>query len=462
MLTTNQAAPNSDARKHQPADSRLSSGIRLSIMAITLTMTLLLASCRSVLMATPAVVSVGSIDPFELVLEERQNSQAPVFIASARKPSGKNDPARFYTTKRSREVCLGRAVVGIGPGMSWDELTAESLVDKRKKNPSVKLDSYEEYGPLWSTFWPPDYKFNPNWRAPDIDHAPGDRFVEEINDMLSSSGYKQITIYVHGFNTTFEKNTIMAGEFWHFMGRDGVMLSFDWASEGSVFTYQVDKANANFAIRQLRRLLEFLAENTSVEEINILAHSAGNPVVIETLRQISLMHYDLDDEEARRRSSIGRVVLAAPDMDLDTAISAGIDGAGRVTQGLVIYASRADKALKFASGIFNDVRLGNSIGKLTDEERDMLIKNNAPWIDVTRAQKQASSFLGHSYYHQNPWVSSDVMLFLRFGATAEERGLVRDMETGFLQFPDDYEENLPEMAENLMTKYSKTEHPESH
>ena len=44
-------------------------------------------------------------------------------------------------------------------------------------------------------------------------------------------------------------------------------------------------------------------------------------------------------------------------------------------------------------------------------------------------------------------------LFLGLGATAEERGRVRDMETGFLVFPDDYEEQLPEIVDRLRAKY---------
>jgi hypothetical protein len=164
-------------------------------------------------------------------------------------------------------------------------------------------------------------------------------------------------------------------------------------------------------------------------------------------------HYDLDNEEARRRTKIGRVILAAPDMDLDTALSAGVDGAGRIAQGFIIYASRKDKALGFSGNIFGNVRLGRSIGKLSDDERDALIKNDTQWIDVTNAQERKSTWLGHSYFHDNPWVSSDLMIFLRFGATAEERGLVRDMETGFLTFPDDYEEQLPEIVHQLLLKY---------
>ncbi len=237
------------------------------------------------------------------------------------------------------------------------------------------------------------------------------------------------------------------------MSRDEVMISFDWPSKGSMFSYEVDKANATFAIRQFRVLLEFLAENTSVERINIIAHSAGNPIAVEALRQLSLKYYDLDNEEAQRRTKIGRVILAAPDMDLDTALSAAVDGAGRVTEGFIVYASSRDKALDFSSGIFGSVRLGRSIGKLTEDERAALIMNDTQWIDVAEAEKHSSTWLGHSYFHDNPWVSSDLMLFLRLGATAEERGLVRDMDTGFLVFPDDYEEQLPQIAERLLAKY---------
>ncbi len=412
-----------------------------------------LTGCTRVLMKTPAVIAEGGVDPFEYVLAERQSTDATVFVASARTVSGSTDPARFYSTERSREVRLGRAIVRIGDGMSWEELTAASRARTRRDNPTVALASYEEFGPLWSSAWPPEYRFNPDWVAPATDREPADRFVEAVESMLADSRRRQITVYVHGFNTKFANNVMMAGEFYHYMNRDEVMISFDWASKGDLFSYQVDKANAEFAVRQFRCLLEFLAEDTSAERINIVAHSAGNPIVVEALRQISLRYHDLSNDEARRRSKIGRVVLAAPDMDFETCLSAGVDGATRVTQGWTVYASRKDKALSFSGGIFGDVRVGNSIGKLSEYERDGLIRNKGQWIDVTAAQRRAPSFLGHSYYHQNPWVSSDVLLYLRTGASGEERGLVRDLETGFLTFPADYEEQLPEIVDRLRQKY---------
>ena len=88
------------------------------------------------------------------------------------------------------------------------------------------------------------------------------------------------------------------------------------------------------------------------------------------------------------------------------ALSARVDGVVRVTQSLAVYASRGDKALSFSSYIFGDVRLGSSIGKLTDDERKAMIANKTQVIDVSAARRRGASFLGHSYYHQNLWVSS--------------------------------------------------------
>jgi esterase/lipase superfamily enzyme len=414
---------------------------------------LVTTGCGMVLMKTPAAVSSGKLDPFARVIPERQNSEAPVFVASARAVSGKSEPLIFYTNDRSRELRLGLAKVQIGPGMTWTDLMRESRAAERQHHPPLAVTAYEEFGPLWSTLWPPDLRFHRDWDPADADREPARRFVAAVEAMLRDNRQRQITIYVHGFNTQFGENLMLAGEFWHYMARDDVMISFDWASRGSLFSYQVDKANAEFAARQLRRLLEFLAASTSASRIDIIGHSAGCVAVVEALHQLSLMFYDLDGKEAQRHSRIGRVVLAAPDMDLGQALSARVDGAFRLTAGWAVYASRGDRALGFSSNIFGDVRLGSSIGKLKDDERAAMINNGVQMIDVTPAQRWASSFLGHSYYHQNLWVSSDVMLFLEVGATAEERGLVRDPKTGFLTFPDGYLQQLPEIIDRLSKKY---------
>ncbi len=413
---------------------------------------------RQHLMKTPVIVAAGGVDPFAKVGPENRTQSFPVLVVSGRTPSGSATPGKFYTGQRSRTLRLGVATMTIGPGLNWAELVEQSKAERRDEDPEIRFDAYREYGILWSSI-PPTMMAED---AAEPDRAPAADFVAAIEQMLDKSRRNEITIYVHGFNTKFDLNLGIAAEFWHYMGRDGAMISFDWPSEASLFAYQADKANAAYSTRQFRTLLEFLAENTSATRINILAHSAGGPVVMESLRDLSLMNRDKSEAELRAACRIGRVVLAAPDMDLLSALNAGFDGAGRVPESFSIYASTADKALLLSSAIFRADRLGSSVNRLTPDERAALRRAPTQAIDVTSAEERSGTFLGHSYYHQNPWVSSDVALSLAFSASPTERGLVRDEKSAFWTFPDTYGDNIVDVARALLARSARAQSDPHH
>lgn len=428
---------------------------RIVLLCASLLVGVVLCGCgKDTLMATPAVVATGVTDPYAFTPEAFRTTTTPVFVAAPRMLSARpRGPGDVYTNERSPQVRLGRATVEIGAGMTWEELAAESVAADRDRNPEVVLTAYEDYGTLWNSHPTPDFGFSRDHDFAEVDRTASRRWIGEINERIDASRRKQIYIYVHGFNTKFDKNTRLCAEFLHYMARDGVMISFDWPSRGSVFSYQADKANSEVAIRQFRNLLEVLAAESNATRINIIAHSAGTGIVVEALRDTSLRYFDLAAEDARSRTKLGRVVLAAPDMDFWVALSAGMDGVRRITEGIVVYASRQDRALDLSGRIFGEVRLGNAIGRLPPRVVEEMIRSESGWVDVSGAKKRYPSFLGHSYYHQNPMVSSDIMLYLFVGATPEERGLVRDTETGFLAFPDDYEERLPEILRHIIETY---------
>ncbi len=407
------------------------------------------------LMPTPSVIADGHVDPFRDTADAVKTNDTPVFVVSAREPrtTGNITPARYYTNDRTTRLRLGKATVRIGEEDSWEELAEASRQKRRSSSPIIRLRAFEEYGVLWSSVPPPNLGFDRDWTAPDADRSPADQFVADIEQQFELTQTNRIYIFVHGFNTSYTDNIGLAAEFWHYLGRHGVMINFSWPSKHSVFSYQEDKANAAYATRQFRKLLEFLAAETSVSSINLIAHSAGNPVVVESLRDLRLIHYNLSREELRRRVKIGRVVLAAPDMDLLQAINASMDGFDECAEHVAMYASTSDKALGFASMIFGDTRLGASVERLTPEEREALrVSTHFEAIDVSLAQKRHSSFLGHSYFHQNPWVSSDLGIFLRDGRYAEDRGLVFNEESAFWEFPKNYTEVMEKAAESMTTQ----------
>lgn len=437
----------------------------LRILPVLIAAVLLGSGCssRQYLMPTPTVIAEGAHDPFALTTAAEQRSTTPVFVVSGREPSGRMSPARFYSNDRSRVLRLGRAELEIGAGMTWPELVDASRDPRRSTGTPIEFASFEEYGVLWASVPPPDLGFTRDWTAPDSSREPASAFAEAINDQLLSTGSDDAYIFVHGFNTDYTKNLGIAAEIWHYSGRRGAMLSFAWPSEHSVFAYQADKANAAYATRQLREFLRFLVEHTDVGRINIVAHSAGNPIVVEAMRDLRLMHYQADQASLQSTTRIGRVVLAAPDMDLLRAINATLDGFDECAESVVMYASTRDTALSLSSMIFSDTRLGASVKRLSPEEQQALRSvQSFEAVDVSRAQKKHSTFLGHSYYHQNPWVSSDIGLYLTLGLTASERGLERDEKTGFWVFPPDYESRLQEHELGARSAQRENQHEQAH
>ena len=69
-------------------------------------------------------------------------------------------------------------------------------------------------------------------------------FFDDIDAALARSVDKDLVIYVHGANTTFERAAAQAAQYRHFTGRNSVVLVFGWPSQGTLLRYSRDVANA--------------------------------------------------------------------------------------------------------------------------------------------------------------------------------------------------------------------------
>ncbi len=87
---------------------------------------------------------------------------------------------------------------------------------------------------------------------------------------------------------------------------------FTWPSKGSVLAYGYDRESTNFSRNGLEGLLRDLAKDPNVGEVTVLAHSMGNWLTLESLRQMAI-------RDRRVAPKIRNVILAAPDVDMDLA-----------------------------------------------------------------------------------------------------------------------------------------------
>lgn len=161
-------------------------------------------------------------------------------------------------------------------------------------------------------------------------------------------------IFTHGFNTRFDQAAVRYAQIIEDTHFDGRPILFSWPSEGSPTGYGYDKDSANYSRDALQQLIDGLAEEKSLERIDIFAHSMGTWLTMETLRQMALSK----DKAALDR--IGTIILAAPDIDFDvfrTQVSQLGPLAGRIK----VYVSADDRALQLSRRLFGGkIRAGET------------------------------------------------------------------------------------------------------
>jgi len=241
---------------------------------------------------------------------------------------------------------------------------------------------------------------------------------------------KEVFIYVHGYGNTFEDAVFAGGEFWHFLGREGVPIVYTWpAGYPGLFGYNYDRESGEFTVLHLKQMLSLVSEMPEVKALHVVAHSRGSDVVTAAVRELFIYARGAGVHPLERYK-IRNLVLAAADLDLEVAQQRLVGelvayGVGHWT----IYYSPADKALSLAEMLFASPagRLGveDAVVHYSAEEREGL-SSRANISSMIRFGGGESDKYGHSYFRTNPEVSSDLILLLRyeFAPGTPERPLV--------------------------------------
>jgi esterase/lipase superfamily enzyme len=205
-------------------------------------------------------------------------------------------------------------------------------------------------------------------------------FVAALNRQLLKRppGQRSVFVFVHGFNTRFPEALYRMVQLIHDSRLPQVPLLFTWASGGNVTDYLYDTNSATIARDGLERTLRTLAASRA-EKINILAHSMGNWVLTETMRQIRISGRPLP------QSKIGIVAMAAPDLDIDV-FRAQMERMGKPQKPFVILVSKDDRALQASNLIAGG---SGRLGSYQDEEE--LAKLGAVVIDLTDVKSSDSA-----------------------------------------------------------------------
>jgi esterase/lipase superfamily enzyme len=154
---------------------------------------------------------------------------------------------------------------------------------------------------------------------------------------------------------------------------------------------------------------------------------------------MALIHQHETQAEVSSTTRLGNVILVGSDVDTGTFASYVIDGLLRVQDRLTLYTSPSDQALHLSQKIFAHRRLGQILPGTLDERMRQFTDSSSrlALIDVAEADNFDAGN-GHAYFRKSPWVSSAILMSLRYGLTPAVRGLEQRDDSPVWRFPPDY------------------------
>ncbi len=407
---------------------------------------LLLAGCAGQgrpLMPTPMLYTGAAAKPvFDRIPAGRRSLVLDLLYITNRVPAADPNVEPPYSSERSKSVAFGSVRIDVGSGLDWDELVALSQSAERRRPINLKLAGTTELGRYPPTPYLTRYTDSGFMRDPAVMSAhrkAENTLLQEIKQRLAESSKKEIVLYVHGFNETFEEAAFTAAELCHFLGREHLCTFFTWpagSSGGLLSSYRKDRESGEFSVTHLKRALRSLVGVPGVEKVHLLAHSRGADVLLQAVRELMLEVY-VSGDAPRDILKIENLVLMAADVDTHVFLGYlslyGSDPEmpshwhsdelplhlrGRMT----IYTSGSDRALLASTVLFRSLRRLGRVGvdDLTDHLTEFLTE--AHFVDIIKIPDERIDFLGHGYFTNHPAVSSDLMALIRYGLGPEDAG----------------------------------------
>ena len=387
-------------------------------MVLTLVAGTLLVGCQQELMPTPNLYTESKDNPFDKVPQVLRSNRAEVIYATDRAPVQDKKGGLQYGYERSKSLAFGVCEVEIGRNVSWDDLVRESRTQRRSRSLPLTVRDIREVGRFPAVADLAAFDRNAFVESPEViaKRAVTERqAIALLSERLSRTPRREAYVYIHGFNNTFEDAAFVMAGLWHFMGRTGVPIIYTWPAgspEGALGGYTHDSESGQFTGYHLRQFLKAIASCPDIEKIHLIAHSRGTDVLMTALRELNL-EYRAAGKQTRSELKLGNLILAAADLDFEvTSQRITAELLPLVPERMTVYVSATDRAVGIADWLFGSKRRIGQLrwSDLNPEQRKALgAVSQMQVIDVLAR----TGFLGHSYFHESPAVSSDVILLLR-------------------------------------------------
>lgn len=330
--------------------------VRLAGLAGVIAVGLALSGCAGDVQGVLTPVAVAAPDA----------SKVTMLVATTRAPA--DDTGLLFSGERGRPT--------------FAEITVSLPNDARRKAGEVQ--------------WPKSLPGNPETefvtlKVDKLDQAAA---VGRFHKAVQKVPKRRVMVFIHGFNNRFEDAVYRFAQIVHDSRANVVPILFTWPSRGSIFAYGYDRESGNYSRRALENLFQALARDPAVGEVSVLAHSMGNWVTLEALREMAIRNGAISPK-------IANVMLAAPDVDVDVFRSQIADMEGRRPR-FTLFVSLDDKALAVSRRVWGSTARLGAIDPDAEPYRTQLEKAGITVLNLTSLRTGDS--LNHGKFAESPEV----------------------------------------------------------
>jgi esterase/lipase superfamily enzyme len=215
-----------------------------------------------------------------------------------------------------------------------------------------------------------------------------------LGNAVARNKDRSVLVFIHGFNNRYEDAVYRFAQIVHDSRVDSVPVLVTWPSRGSVLAYGYDRESTNYTRNALENLFQYLARDRNVREVSVLAHSMGNWLSLESLRQMAIRN-------GRLPPKFKNVMLADADVDVDVFRSQIAD-LGEPRPQFTLFVSRDDRALAVSRRVWGNVARVGAIDPEQEPFKTELAANKIAVVDLTKIK--AGDRLHHSKFAQSPQI----------------------------------------------------------
>ncbi len=300
----------------------------------------------------------------------------------------------------------------------------------------MKLDGIKEIGRFPEVPYPAVVTSSGYRRAPGVVAAHEEAVASlqgEIRRRLAKAERKEVVVFIHGYNNTFNDAAYATGNLCRLLGEDFVCVVLTWpagGTRGAFMGYNVDIESGEFAVADMRKAIRAIGETEGVRGVDIIAHSRGTAVLASAFQQLGREAY-VSRSSITESLKVRNIVLFAPDIDIDVAGTKIFDvfsdpdtpyGTRKSPNATIplkqesfhitIYSNPADQALGLSSSIFGStLRLGQL--DVSGWQAKALRPDPGHLVDLIEVDENTGAF-GHGYFLSNAAVRSDLAALIRY------------------------------------------------